>query len=550
MKYIEGQSREQLTFLPECIDDMIGQDNPVRVIDAFIDSLDMEEADFIRYIPKETGRPGYDPRDLLKLYIYGYFNKIRTSRLLMTECTRNVELFFLLKRLTPDFRTISDFRKDNKKAIKNVFNAFVKICITLDLYKRKLLAIDGSKFRAVNSKDNSYNKNVLNRKIKHIDENISKYLSKMDEEDADQDNDSCHSPEEITAIVKDLTDRKDKYKGYLKDLKESGETQKLTTDPEARVMKSRNSFHCCYNVQTAVDSQSHLMADYQVTNQCNDQGLLKTVAESAKKLLDVETIEVVADKGYESRDDIEDCVMNGIIPNVSFKYDKNERLYTIDYEDINITDEIMDSTEPEDIKICLSAGILPTCYEDSIIEVEVQEQNDLSCFSLNEDGTVTCPMGNILSKAKMRGKSTIYQNKGACRQCSNKCTSSKNHKTVSFGPDTKFVTVKMYGDSKYDLNPIPDNIKLNSFNHTLDRTDYSRQKKVVLRIKEDKAKIKERKCLVEHPFGTVKWHHGAHYVLCKGKEKVTAELGLSFLVYNMKRAINMIGTEKLIEAMR
>ena len=219
MKYIKGRSREQLTFLPECIEDMISQENPVRVIDAFVDSIDMEEAGFIRSTPKDTGRPGYDPRDMLKLYIYGYFNKIRSSRALMKECTRNIELFFLLKKLVPDFRTISDFRKDNKLAIRNVFKAFVKTCLKLELYQKQLLSIDGSKFRAVNSKDNSYNKNVLNKKIKHIDENISKYLSSMDEADTDQEEETVHSPEEITAIVEDLTARKEKYKGYLKELK-------------------------------------------------------------------------------------------------------------------------------------------------------------------------------------------------------------------------------------------------------------------------------------------------------------------------------------------
>ncbi|HEY5584471.1 MAG TPA: transposase, partial [Ruminiclostridium sp.] len=133
-----------------------------------------------------TGRPSYDPRDLLKLYVYGYFNKIRSSRKLMAECTRNIELFFLLGRLTPDFRTISDFRKDNSKAIKNVFRAFVKLCLKLDLYKKELLAIDGSKFRAVNSKSHSYNQDTLKKKLERIDENITKYLSQMDDQDTSE----------------------------------------------------------------------------------------------------------------------------------------------------------------------------------------------------------------------------------------------------------------------------------------------------------------------------------------------------------------------------
>lgn len=181
MTYIKGENRGQVTMLPDCIDDLIGQDNPVRVIDAFIDGLDMDKAGFQRSTPNVTGRPSYDPRDLLKLYVYGYFNKIRSSRKLMTECGRNIELFFLLNKLTPDFRTISDFRKDNAKALRNVFRAFVKICMKLDLYQKELLAIDGSKFRAVNSKQNSsYNADTLKKKLERIDENIAKFLSQMD----------------------------------------------------------------------------------------------------------------------------------------------------------------------------------------------------------------------------------------------------------------------------------------------------------------------------------------------------------------------------------
>ena len=547
MKYISGYNRKQAILLPDCIDDLVGQDNPVRVIDAFIDSLDMDKAGFCRSVPNITGRPSYDPRDLLKLYVYGYFNKIRSSRKLMAECTRNIELFYLLNRLTPDFRTISDFRKDNTKAIRNVFRAFVKLCLKLNLYQKELIAIDGSKFRAVNSKQNSsYNADTLKKKLARIDENIAKFLSQMDEEDSSQDN-SGYTPEQIKNAIKELTQRKEKYEGFLKELAETGETQKLTTDPEARVMQSKDGFHCCYNVQTAVDGGSHLIAEYKVTNCCTDQGLLKEVSDGAREMLETETLEIVADKGYESRKDIENCVMNGIIPNVAFKYDKDERLYTINHEEAEISDEERHSTKPEDIQKCIKAGVLPTCYENSIIEVELQEQSVISCFLLNENGTVTCPMGNILSKTKMKGTNTIYANKDACRQCPNKCTSSTKYKTVSFGSGTKYIPVRMYGSVKCRLNPIPENIQINPFNHTLDRKDYT-TKKVVLRIKKDIHKAKERMCLSEHPFGTVKWHHGAHYLLCKGKEKATAELGLSFLAYNLKRAINMVGIEKLMAA--
>ena len=404
--------------------------------------------------------------------------------------------------------------------------------------------MDGSKFRAVNSKDNTYNVEILEKKLKRIEGHLTEYLTQMDREDKIEPDGP--TSEQVKAAIQELTQRKETYQSYLKELLESGETQLLLTDPEARRMHSKDGFHCCYNVQTAVDKGSHLIAEYEVTNCNTDQGLLKEVAQSVKEMLEVETVEVVADKGYESREDILNCVMNGIIPNVALKYDKHERLYTLDYVEAHITEAVKNSKKSEDIQKCLSAGILPSCYENTAIEVELQEQSILSCFILKEDGMVTCPMGNILSKVKMRGKNTIYANKDACRQCSNKCTSSKQHKTVSFGPNTKYVPVRMYGSVKHKLNAIPEDIPPNPFNHTLDRKDHV-PKKVVLRINEDIHKLKERMCLSEHPFGTVKWHHGAHYLLCKGKEKATAELGLSFLAYNLRRAINMVGVRKLIE---
>ena len=260
-------------------------------------------------------------------------------------------------------------------------------------------------------------------------------------------------------------------------------------------------------------------------------------------------VDHVRHKGYDSRKDILDCVMNGIVPNVALKYDKEERIYAIDYVENSITEQERNSTEPEDIQKCIAAGVLPACYEGTAVQVELQEQNESGCFSLNEDGTVTCPMGNRLARLKMRGKNTIYANKDACRQCPNRCTGGKGHKTVSFGPDTKYVPVRMYGNPHCKLNSIPEGISPNPYNHTLERKDYAKPRKVMLRIRPDPGKLKERMCLSEHPFGTVKWHHGAHYLLCKGKEKATAELGLSFLAYNLKRAINMVGIKALIAAM-
>jgi transposase len=215
------------------------------------------------------------------------------------------------------------------------------------------------------------------------------------------------SNEQIKEALNEILQRKEKYQGYLSELLKSGQTQLLTTDPEARRMHSKDGFHCCYNVQTAVDRGSHPIAEYQVTNHNTDQGLLTHVAQCAKEAIEIETVEVVADKGYESREDIENCVLNGIVPNVAMKYDKKERLHSIDYEEAEITEQIRCSTKPEDIRKCIKAGILPACYEKTAIEVELQEQSESSCFLLNEDGTLTCPMGNILSKVKTRGKTPL-----------------------------------------------------------------------------------------------------------------------------------------------
>ena len=544
MKYIQGTDRNQLSILPECIEDYIDEDNQVRVIDAFVNSLDMEKLGFERAVPNLMGRPSYDPRDLLKLYIYGYLNKIRSSRKLEKECTRNIELFYLLKKLTPDFRTISDFRKDNPKAIKNTFKEFGKLCLKLNLFNKELLAVDGTKIRAVNSKENCYNMEVLEKKLANIEEKLNAYLNRLDEADETENENTETEKESIKKAIKELTERKIKYEELSTELELSGETQILTTDPEARRMYSKDGFHCCYNVQTAVDSGSHLIAEFEVTNKNTDSGLLNETTEKAKELLEVKTIEVVADKGYESKSDILNCVLNGTAPTVALKLDKTHRTFEFPYEEKEITEE--ERKDIENIEKCIKAGVLPECYEKTGISVEIQKKNCESCFVRNERGEVTCPMGNKLEYSKKKGVNTVYYDRLKCRNCKNKCTASA-FKEVSFGPETNCVPVKIFGNVKTNLQKIPDDAKISSFNHTLD-TKKVPDAKVVLRIKDDKEKIGKRMCLSEHPFGTIKWYHGAHYLLCKGKLKATAEMGLSFLAYNMIRAINMIGVKKIIEA--
>ncbi len=543
MKYITGEDRNQIVFLPDCIEDYVSGDNPVRVIDAFVNQLDMNGLEFRRAEPNDTGRPSYDPRDLLKLYIYGYFNKIRSSRKLMQECSRNLDIMYLIGKLTPDFRTIADFRKDNPKALKKVFKEFVKVCLKLNLYQRELISIDGSKFRAQNSKSNCYNREVLEKKLLNIENHINGYLGYLDKGDREEVTGEEPDVEKVNEAIRELTERKNKYAGYLNELERSGEKQILTTDPDARRMHSKDGFHCSYNAQTAVDGGSHLIAGYSVDSKI-DMGHLREVSDEAKELLEVESIEVLADKGYDSNNDILSCLMNGTIANVGIKEEKDERIFTIEYIEKDIDEDTRKSTKPEDIQACLHAGILPECYEGTSVSVEFQKDDNgvLSCFTLNDDGTVTCPMGNKLFAIRRKGTQTYYSSKAACRFCTNKCTQSK-FKVVSFGSNAKYVPVRMNQCKNRQLPLMPKGVKLpNNFKK-------KSSKKVLIRMKHIDEMATTRMSLSEHPFGTVKWYNFAHYVLCRGKEKVTAELGLCFLAYNLRRAINMVGIKKLIAVM-
>ena len=551
MPYLEGDNRNQIMLLPHSIEEYVEANNPVRVIDAFVNAIDLATLGFTKAIPASTGRPAYAPADLLKLYIYGYMNKIRSSRKLMIECHRNIEVFFLLRELKPDFRTIADFRKDNPDAIKGVFKEFVKFCARMGLYHKNLIAIDGTKVRAQNAADRVYNKDILNQKLARIDAHIEEYLTAIKENDESNAVDEvvgaqC-TKEEVDVALANLHARKSKYEEYLKELARSGRTQILQTDSECHRMHTRNGFHCCYNIQTATDAGSHLICEYEVTDQTNDAGQLTNIALRARDILDISELEVVADKGYDSRSDILNTMMQGILPNIALKYDKIERLYNLNYESVNITDEMKASRKPQDIETCLKAGVLPSCLEGGALSIEVQRPAGVACFTRLDEKRILCPMGKILTRKRIRdGRHSIFASRQACRTCDNRCTSSAAAKEVSFVDGAKYVPVKMYGEQKA-TNTLPPNAVIHHNSRSLNRKEVPG--KVVLRLRCDKEKLHRRMCTVEHPFGSIKWYGDAGYVLCRGKRKVTAEIGLSFLAYNMKRAIKMAGVEALITAL-
>ena len=546
MRYIQNISREQTRLLPYSVEEMVEETNPVRVIHAYVDSLPMETLGFERAEPAQTGRPAYDPRDLLKLYIYGYLNRIRSSRKLMTECRRNVELFYLLNMLRPDFRTIADFRKRNRKALKEVFRDFVKACAELKLLGKETVAIDGTKIRASNSKKKSYTPEILEKKIEYLEEQergIEEYLEKMDKADQEEKRAPVMDikPEDMPQKLEQIRERVAKYKGYQKRMKETGETQILETDPECRTIHTKEGQLPAYNIQTAVDDRHHLIVSFETTNANTDQGLLDQMAEQTKEEMGVETIEVLADKGYESRQDIEKCVMHGTVPNVGYKYDKDERIFDLAYIPNEIDEQTRCSEKPEDIQKCLHAGVLPRCYEGTSVEVQLQRRSVMSCFIRHEDGRVTCPMGRELFKHNVRKHGTIYGSREACRTCPNRCTDSKNAKTVSIGHNTNIVAVRMYGNPEYPLQKLPEGFVPHN---SIGRPQKPERVRLILRRNPDD--MQRRKELVEHPFGTIKWYDGAHYFLCRGKEMVSAEIALSFLTYNLRRAIRILGVGALV----
>jgi len=345
MAYIQGEDRHQITLFPEAIDDYISEENPVRVIEAYVNTLNLAELGFLKTEPKETGRPPYNPKDLLKLYIYGYMNRVRSSRRLETEAGRNLELVWLLRKLKPDFKTIADFRKDNKEAIKNVFRNFSRLCKEWELYGKQVVAVDGSKFRASNSKRNNFNENKIQRQLKYIDEKINTYLQELDANDKDEVHIHVPSSEEIKQRIDELNQRKTKYTAMQERMAITGETEISTTDPDARLMKANNNgIDVSYNVQTVVDQKHKLVVDTEVINNPADQGQLHNMVSKAQEIFELEEIKALADKGYYSTNDLIKCEENHIEtfvakpkPSVNtpdpefsqehFKYDKEQNHY-------------------------------------------------------------------------------------------------------------------------------------------------------------------------------------------------------------------------------
>ena len=290
MKFIQGHNRTQINLFPVSLDQSIDPDNEVRIIDLFVDSLSIKDYGF-RMDFVENGRPAYHPADLLKLFIYGYMNKIRTTRDLEKECKRNIEVMWLLKCLKPDHNTISNFRQGNQKAIKKVFRATVQIAKHFDLIGGKLIAGDSTKLRAQNSKKNNFNQAKIDRHVAYIDNKLEEYTRALAENDGD-------NKQVIEEEIKKQQERKDNYRNIERQLKESGETQISISDPESRQIMIRNNItEVAYNIQNTVDAKNNIPIDYKVTNQ-NDSKAMGNMVQRAKSILRTNEFTVLYDKGY------------------------------------------------------------------------------------------------------------------------------------------------------------------------------------------------------------------------------------------------------------
>jgi len=590
MGYIQGADRNQTILLPDTLDDYVDADNEVRAIDAFIGSLDVGAMGF-KAEPAKEGRPGYDPCDMLKLYMYGYLNHIRSSRRLQKEAARNVELMWLLKKIAPDFRCIADFRKDNAKAIKEVFKAFVKLCNAAGLLSHESVVIDGSKFRAVNADNKSYVSSNATKVLLDVEEKINQYMKELDEIDSAESKAGALTKEDITGVLDYLERRKAQLTEALAQMESSGENHICTTDPECRVMKSRDGLRPCYNVQTAVESKNHLIVHYDVTNECVDWNLLEAGINGAKTTLEVENLEGIADRGYSNSDEILECLLNGDTPTTHPNKGEKSRIFRFQKIDAEITEEMLAAKDKETLKRCISAGVLPTVFQRDDIEMETfkrreagtglyldKETGELVSYTemkakggleqVNLDvkreapikpyferdvikDIVICPMGQTLFYAgpgQPNGKKDPsirrYHRLSVCAKCQNKCTLAKK-RLISFKEgeirkDESFYDKarkgRIFRRTNHSFKPIK-----------LDEGESSWTEWVIIRFYPNQQHLRKRNTVVEHPYGTVKRWHGAGYLLTKGRLKVAAETGLSFLAYDFRRAINLLGTKKIMD---
>ena len=474
MGFKKGQDRYQVSLLPPVIDDYIAKNDEVRVIDKFVDGLDIkfQHSDF-----SGRGNQPYDPKDMLKIYIFCYLNGIRSSRKIEKECQSSIKLIWLTGNLRPDDKTICDFRKNNKEQLHQVLKDFTVFCQKAKLFSTELIAIDGSKFKASNSINKIYSKKILKKKIQFIDEKINDFLNEIEKNDSVEMKIERLDGDKVLEIINNFEKEKEKYSEILRELEDNNETQKSITDKDCRIMHKRNGeINPCYNVQVAADSKYNLIVDFDITNHVSDIQELSNMATKAKETLNVDKLEVVADAGYFNRDEIEKCVENNITPIVNIsKVAKHNDKFSKDkfaYDKMN------------DVYICPAKRKLYYVKDE------------------------------MYNHGKRKQKRRIYADKDKCKNCEFREQCFQNKKSY------RKIT-------RWDKEDLVDN----------------------MRTLEAKEKLKRRKSIIEPVFGVFKNCFGFNAFLTRGLNNVKSEISLQALVYNLKRTINILGIEKLLDLM-
>ena len=489
MNHIQGIDRFQITF--SSLDEQIDKDNPVRIIDAFIDKLDLDLLGFVnKPIKSESrqpanpndGRPSFDLKSLLKLYCYGYFNGIRSSRRLERECVRNIEVRWLLGNLTPNYHTIADFRKHNPKALKNCFKLYTLFLQDIGLIAGKTLAVDGSKFRASNSKKNNYSQSKIDRQLDYIEQKTAEYLRQLDQAD------SLELSEDRVQLIQQklhyFQTNKINYQLLQDQLTQSGQTQISTTDPDAKALLVQGQVvEVSYNVQAAVDDKHNLVVATHVINR-NDRNALYDIALEAKEGLNSEGFTVLADKGYHNGREIQNC--------------QKDQIQTIVAPSETVNSNKHGTTE----------DYLVTKFTYS-----------------PETDSYTCPAGKTLSTTGTWHKKTRERDSHLF----------KKYRT----PDCKTCPVKQYCTGRKDGG------------REIERSEYAHAVEANLKnLQANTDLYKRRQMIIEHIFGTLKRKWGFGFTDLRGLEKVNGEFALIMTVYNLKRTINLLGVEDLTEKIK
>ena len=471
--FIEGEDRTQATLFPERIDDYITEDNAVRVVDVFIDDLDLSGLGF-KVVPELTGRPAYHPAMMLKLFIYGYLNRIQSSRRLEREAGRNVELMWLLGRLAPDFKTIADFRKDNGEAIRLVCREFVMLCRRLDFFTDAFVAIDGSKFKAVNNVNRNYTKAKVKQRLALLDKSIEQYLGDIASADRQELKAAKGKTERLEGRIAKLREEMQALEKLEVQMLATPDQQISLTDPDARAMgtTARGRGIVGYNVQTAVDAKHHLIVAHEVTNVGHDRTQLANMAQQAREAIDAEELTVVADRGYFNGEEILAC-------------------------------------EEDDI-----TTYLPKPQTSGNLAKGLFGKRDFHYIAKEDE--YLCPAGerSIWRRKTVEKDRVIHRYwSSACRECAIKsqCTRGRERRI-----------------SRWEHEAV-----LDALEKRMDR---------------EPERMRIRKCTVEHPFGTIKNWMGATHFQMKTLDKVSTEMSLHVLSYNLKRVRQIMGAALLIDA--